>query len=95
MYTIVKLSAKTCHLCTELVPQFEKLKSAYQNKPVTFQEWDILDKADECLALNVTKVPNLLVLKDGKLLGNVPGAFVKGRVKPIIDDLIKTQDENF
>lgn len=79
---------ENCKPCQDVIPQFEGVKEHYKdNGAITFENWDLLEKAEECLKYDIQKTPTTLIFKDGVLSGKHEGPFIKKTIINKIQNL--------
>jgi thioredoxin 1 len=87
---IVDFWASWCGPCKMMGPVFEELSKEYSEDKLRFAKCSVEDLGNQVYAnnFNVTGIPCLILIKDGKEVNRIVGFLQKPELKEAIDELL-------
>ena len=88
---LVDFWAVWCGPCSFLAPVLEKLSEEYKEK-IIFAKVNIDDSPIISQKLGIDRIPNVVLFKNGKVLGGFVGVQPEEAIKKLLEDLLNSGD---
>jgi len=89
---LVDFWAVWCGPCSFLAPVLEKLSEEYKEK-IIFAKVNIDDSPIISQKLGIDRIPNVVLFKDGKVLGGFVGAQPEEAIKKLLEGFLKGEND--